>query len=695
MASKKRKMETSDLEKLRLGGIYIPPFKMRRLAEKLSADEKSEAYQRLQWEALRKAINGPINKVNRHNVTEIVVELFNENIIRGRGLLCRSMMKSQVSSPSFTKVYCAVICIINTKMPEIGDLLCRRVIAQFQRCYRRNDKVAVKCMVQFIGHLINYQVLHELCGLQIVQLLLSAPTNDSIETVKELLLCGGASLLKLAPDAMTAVFQSLKDILQETDGLDVRVQYQLESLFKAFSTNFKDHPAMEPELDLVDEDDLICHNINLLGPKDTEKMLDVFHFDPLWAQHEADYAQIRRQILGEDSGSESDSDDDGDDDSGSSSDSDGDDSDHEEDEDDEDEDDGAEIVDLSNESVMALRRRIYLLMVSALTAEEMAHKMLSEFGGDGEAKSRHKEVSHMVVEACCHERSYRKQYGLMAERMAKLRPEYEASFEELFHAQYGGVHLLDTNKIRNVAKLFAHLLCSDAVDWTVMDCIKLNEHDTNPSKRIFIKILFQEMASFLGSKLKQRLFGNDYGSAFDGLFPMKSDSNPKDTRFAINFFTTIGLGGLTEEMRAYLNLKRKEMARLQANSVESDSDSDSDSDGDDEESDDGSSTDSPSESSSPSDSERDSRSKGKRKRKRRDRGQRDRRLRRRHKGRSLKERRRLSPSSDREVRRRRSRAQSPSRSPPRPSDESDRHRQRKGVDVISRSRSPSRGRWGC
>ena len=238
MASK-RKLETSDLEALRLGGIYIPPFKMRRIEASLSANKKSEAYQRLQWEALRKSINGPINKVNRYNVTEIVVELLNENIIRGRGLLCRSIMKSQMSSPSFTKVYCAVICIINTKMPEIGDLLCRRVVAQFQRCYRRNDKLSLKCLVLFIGHLINYQILHELCGLQIVQLLLSSPTNDSIETVKELLLCGGASLLRLAPDAMKAVLVSLKDILQESDGLDVRVQYELESLFKAFSTEFK------------------------------------------------------------------------------------------------------------------------------------------------------------------------------------------------------------------------------------------------------------------------------------------------------------------------------------------------------------------------------------------------------------------------------------------------------------------------
>ena len=233
------KLETSDLEALRVGGIYIPPFKMRRIEAQLAANKNSAAYQRLQWEALRKSINGPINKVNKHNIAEIVVELFNENIIRGRGLFCRSIMKSQLSSPSFTNVYSALVCIINTKIPEIGDLLCRRIIAQFQRSYKRNDKLSLKCIVKFIAHLINYQILHELCGLKIIQLLLTSPTNDSIEIVKELILNCGASLIKLAPDAMKVVFNSLKDILQESEHLDIRVQYELESLFNAFKTNFK------------------------------------------------------------------------------------------------------------------------------------------------------------------------------------------------------------------------------------------------------------------------------------------------------------------------------------------------------------------------------------------------------------------------------------------------------------------------
>ena len=40
------------------------------------------------------------------------------------------MMKSQLASPTFTPTYAALVAIINTKFPEIGELLLKRVISQ-------------------------------------------------------------------------------------------------------------------------------------------------------------------------------------------------------------------------------------------------------------------------------------------------------------------------------------------------------------------------------------------------------------------------------------------------------------------------------------------------------------------------------------------------------------------------------------
>jgi pre-mRNA-splicing factor CWC22 len=75
----------------RSGGVYVPPFKLAQMMKDLE-DKSSLEYQRMSWDALRKSINGLVNKVNASNIKNIIPELFAENLIRGRGLFCRSCM---------------------------------------------------------------------------------------------------------------------------------------------------------------------------------------------------------------------------------------------------------------------------------------------------------------------------------------------------------------------------------------------------------------------------------------------------------------------------------------------------------------------------------------------------------------------------------------------------------------------------
>ena len=118
------------------GGIYIPPHKLRAMQEEmLNANPQSEAHQRMMWQLLRKSINGIVNKVNIANIQNIVIELFNQNILRGRGLLARGIIKAQMASTNFTHVYTALIAVINTKVPEIGLLIAKRVLIQFRRSF--------------------------------------------------------------------------------------------------------------------------------------------------------------------------------------------------------------------------------------------------------------------------------------------------------------------------------------------------------------------------------------------------------------------------------------------------------------------------------------------------------------------------------------------------------------------------------
>jgi hypothetical protein len=56
-------------------------------------------------------------------------------------------MKSQAANMEFTPVYACLVAIVNTKFPEIGELLLKRLIDQFKKGYRRNNKVCRQIFV--------------------------------------------------------------------------------------------------------------------------------------------------------------------------------------------------------------------------------------------------------------------------------------------------------------------------------------------------------------------------------------------------------------------------------------------------------------------------------------------------------------------------------------------------------------------
>lgn len=112
----------------------------------------------------------------------------------------------------------------------------------------------------------------------------------------------------------------------------------------------------------------------------------------------------------------------------------------------------------------------------------------------------------MYLDCCAEQRTYEKFYGLLAQRFCQINKIYVEPFQQIFKDTYATTHRLDANRLRNVSKFFAHLLFTDAIGWEVLEIMKLNEEDTNSSSRIFIKILFQELAEYMGlGKLNARL----------------------------------------------------------------------------------------------------------------------------------------------------------------------------------------------
>jgi pre-mRNA-splicing factor CWC22 len=137
----------------RSGGVYVPPFKLAEMMTDVK-DKSSADYQRMTWDALRKSINALVNKANTSNIKNILPELFGENLIRGRGLFARSCIKSQMASPGFTHVFAALVAVLNTKFPELGELLLKRIILQLRRAFKRNDKVCPLTLVHRVSRKI-------------------------------------------------------------------------------------------------------------------------------------------------------------------------------------------------------------------------------------------------------------------------------------------------------------------------------------------------------------------------------------------------------------------------------------------------------------------------------------------------------------------------------------------------------------
>ena len=401
------------------GGAYIPPWKVALMKQQsanagISVDMGGEEYQRDSWEALKKSINGLVNKLSVANIKQIIPEFFEENLIRGKGLFCKAILRAQQASPGFTHLYASLVAVINTKLPEHGELVLKRVIFNFKRAYKRRDKISSTALCKLVAHLVNQQVAHELLALELLIVLLDQPTNESVELAVNFTKEVGQILCELSPQGLNAIFQTFRNILHEGD-TDKRVQYVIEDLFAIRKTGFKEFPPVIPDLDLVEKEDQITFELGFQEEIDIEENLDTFTLDPDFEGNENVWLEIKREILGDD-----DDDEEGDNDDGDECEA------VKEDE----EKAGGDgninnapddalfqksleankvVADLSQQEILNLKRNIYLTIKSAASFEECCHK-LSKLNIPVGNESL---LCNMIVDTCGNENSYQNYYGLI------------------------------------------------------------------------------------------------------------------------------------------------------------------------------------------------------------------------------------------------------------------------------------------
>jgi pre-mRNA-splicing factor CWC22 len=134
-------------------------------------------------------------------------------------------------------------------------------------------------------------------------------------------------------------------------------------LFAIRKTRFAEHPGVIPELDLVEEEDKITHDVSLDDELEPLDETNLFRMDPNYEQTENEWDEIKKEILGEEEerinaqpgmvrGDES------------------------EEEPEEEEVDKNKIMDFTEQDLINLRRTIYLVIMSSVNFEECCHKLL-------------------------------------------------------------------------------------------------------------------------------------------------------------------------------------------------------------------------------------------------------------------------------------------------------------------------------
>lgn len=480
--------------------------------------------QRKLWLELRRAIGKHVARVNKSNVHHVSVKLFETNCVRGRGILARAVLANVLTEPDKHTVFALLVALLNLKIPQIGELVAARTVALWKHLYMKNDCSRIFRVLLFLCELVKQKVVEDVVILQILQLLIEeAPTDDAVHLASYALENILAYLELNARSSANSIYDQLRRMLQEGDVPEKRrsdIQFLLEHRRK------RPKYLIDPELDLVAGPDKATHYVDLTDLQEPGTDLNYFQEDPEFEVAEATYRQLQRQILSEEIRHERTS---------------------------EKVENPQKVTDMTDKELLQHQKTIYLTVMSSMSADEAVHKLL---------RVRHKQkleqgvLVDMIVKCCAQEKTYSKYFGVIGEKMSGMSQEWNDTFTKEFQQKYDTCYRYEGSQLRNMGKFFGHMIASDNLrPQETLGHVELTETATNSASRVFIKFLFQELVEEMSvGEVKRLIQDPEVKPALRGMFPvLLVDSQDRaHIMFSINFFTAIGLGVLTEEMRLVL-----------------------------------------------------------------------------------------------------------------------------------------------
>lgn len=482
--------------------------------------------QKENWNRLRQNIHSAVDGITHSNVEESSKKLLSVNILRGQGLFCRYLLQQALQAPDKCALYAAVTTVVALQFPEICELLAVRLAVLFKKAYVNNNISYVNACTMFMCELTIQKVVDDVLILQVLQVFLDKlPSSDGIRIAEQVLRRAGGRLLKTSSAAVSLVFDRLRILLQlgKFYGSSLR---RIGELLRCRRDGLT--LELDKSLDVVSDSDKECCFVDLTEKLEPRSELNFFQEDPDFERSEMEYNDLKAQFWPVDEA-----------------------------------DPRQEkevtkldpVKDLTDAQLLQSQKNIYLTVMSSMLADEAVHKLTK--------LQRHQKMTidvliDMLIKCCAQDKTYSKYFGAIGEKMCRLGGNWQEAFALQFRDKYHLVFQFEGAQLRNIGKFFGHLLAVDILSLPdTLGHINLTESDTTSAGRVFIKFLFLEMVEELGiASVQTILFERTVKTHLHGIFPVSevTTDDAEHIMFSINFFTAIGLGVLTEEMRAVLKV---------------------------------------------------------------------------------------------------------------------------------------------
>lgn len=487
--------------------------------------------QRMEWVSMRKHFTHVLENLANQEIVESYKQLFQVNIILGEKLLANLVLKCQYD----VRRVALLVSMIDLDLAEFSELIAKESMIRFIYYFGKKNYDACFRQAELLSQLFNYGVIHEIIILQALQLLTiqmeqskanTETRNVSVDIMITLFMNCGAKLLEVSKTMHNAVLEQLRQLMQSNQELSNDVMYRLDRLFMARQKQYCEIPEqiiLQSPFE-INEDDKNLHMFIVddeFSNKQPDFKLDAFKGTKDYTKIEAKYKSLRFHIVERINESE---------------------------EAKKTDENILTIHNMTNDEQIDFKKKIYLTLKSSLSGDEAAHKLLRLRIPD----KNKSQVADILVKSMIQESTYSKFYGTLSDKLLGSHWTWKGAFETIFYETLTKLDELEPNQLRNCGKYWGHLLSSDLLGFEIFEKINMTEEGSSPPLRIFVKFLFQEMIFEIGiENLKARLDEDYIQPYLKNIFPKTS---PEDIRYSINYFTAIGIGILTEDMRKCLDI---------------------------------------------------------------------------------------------------------------------------------------------